>query len=308
MIEPESSEDEDVNEVDGEEDNTPIIITPQESRSNSLPRDSQVKTTPTHQAINGPTNHQRNSSLGNISISSLGSPASPKTAPRRSVGAINRAGQSPNISSRSPSIQSLSTAQKADNEEDNEHKHMLQLYVFVARCIAYPFNAKQPTDMARRQSKVVKQNLIAIKDRFSSFLDGKTNIVADEAFRNAVQYYYDGFLCADRVMKMVNSGGYSSNDFREIFKANIEKRVRSLPEIEGLSKETVLSSWMAKFDAIYRGDEDQKRTPSRLAATAASELILSSEQLYEMFHTILNVKKFEHQILFNACQVILLYK
>jgi hypothetical protein len=29
----------------------------------------------------------------------------------------------------------------------------LQLYVFVAKCIAYHFNAKQPTDMARRQLK-----------------------------------------------------------------------------------------------------------------------------------------------------------
>ena len=79
--------------------------------------------------------------------------------------------------------------------------------------------------------------------------------------------------------------------------------MRNLPEIEGLSKETVLSSWMAKFDAIYRGDDDQKKTPARLAATAASELILSKDQLYEMFQTILGVKKYEHIILFNACQV-----
>lgn len=101
----------------------------------------------------------------------------------------------------------------------------------------------------------------------------------------------------------MNSGGYSSNDFREVFKANIEKLVRNLPEIEGLSKETVLSSWMAKFDAIYRGDDDQKKTPARLAATAAAELILSKDKLYEMFQTILDVKKYEHIILFNACQV-----
>lgn len=38
------------------------------------------------------------------------------------------------------------------DEEDRKKK--LQLYVFVMRCIAYPFNAKQPTDMARRQQKV----------------------------------------------------------------------------------------------------------------------------------------------------------
>lgn len=62
---------------------------------------------------------------------------------------------------------------------------------------------------------------------------------------------------------------------------------------------------MAKFDAIYRGDDDQKKTPARLAATAASELILSKDQLYEMFQTILGVKKYEHIILFNACQVCL---
>ena len=38
--------------------------------------------------------------------------------------------------------------------EEEERKTKLQIYVFVLRCIAYPFNAKQPTDMARRQQKV----------------------------------------------------------------------------------------------------------------------------------------------------------
>ena len=57
--------------------------------------------------------------------------------------------------------------------------------------------------MARRQTKVTKQNLIAIKERFASFLDGRTNIIADEAFKNAVKSYQDSFLCSDRVAKMV---------------------------------------------------------------------------------------------------------
>ncbi|XP_033095689.1 calcium-dependent secretion activator 1-like, partial [Anneissia japonica] len=186
--------------------------------------------------------------------------------------------------------------------EEEEHKRRLQLYVFVMRCIAYPFNAKQPTDMVRRQTKVTRQQLQIIKDRFQTFLNGETQIVADEAFCNAVQSYYEVFLKSDRVLKMVNSGGCSSNDFREVFKNNVEKRVRSLPEIDGLSKETVLSSWMTKFDAIYRGEEDQRKQPQRLSTTAASELILSKEQLYEMFQNILGVKKFEHQLLYNACQ------
>ncbi|KFO22586.1 Calcium-dependent secretion activator 1 [Fukomys damarensis] len=152
--------------------------------------------------------------------------------------------------------------------------------------------------------QISKQQLQTVKDRFQAFLNGETQIVADEAFMNAVQSYYEVFLKSDRVARMVQSGGCSANDSREVFKKHIEKRVRSLPEIDGLSKETVLSSWMAKFDAIYRGEEDPRKQQARMTASAASELILSKEQLYEMFQNILGIKKFEHQLLYNACQII----
>ena len=33
----------------------------------------------------------------------------------------------------------------------------------------------------------------------------------------------------------------------------IEKRIRTLPEIDGLSKETVVTSWMSKYDFIMKG-------------------------------------------------------
>ncbi|XP_058501607.1 calcium-dependent secretion activator 2 isoform X2 [Solea solea] len=187
--------------------------------------------------------------------------------------------------------------------EEEERKTKLQIYVFVLRCIAYPFNAKQPTDMARRQQKVNKQQLQAVKERFLAFLNGETQIVADEAFCNAVRSYYEGFLKSERVYRMVQSGGCSANDFRDVFKKNIERRIRSLPEIDGLSKETVLSSWIAKYDAIYRGDEDMRRQIQRAHLSAVSELILSKEQLYEMFQQILGIRKFEHQLLYNACQL-----
>ncbi|KAM3877556.1 calcium-dependent secretion activator 1 isoform 2-T2 [Diretmus argenteus] len=207
----------------------------------------------------------------------------------------------------SPSPSAASEQEKEDVEklqrEEEERKKKLQLYVFVMRCVAYPFNAKQPTDMARRQQKITKQQLQQTKDRFQAFLNGDTQIVADEAFINAVQSYYEVFLKSDRVAKMVQSGGFSTNDCREVFKRHIEKRVRSLPEIDGLSKETVLSSWMAKFDTIYRGDEDPRKAQQRMTASAASELILSKDQLYEMFQNILGIKKFEHQLLYQACQL-----
>ncbi|XP_065097526.1 calcium-dependent secretion activator 1 isoform X11 [Paramisgurnus dabryanus] len=215
--------------------------------------------------------------------------------------------RSTNVRPTSPSPSVAIEKEKDDLEkmqrEEEERKKRLQLYVFVMRCIAYPFNAKQPTDMARRQQKISKQQLQTVKDRFQAFLNGETQIVADEAFINAVQSYYEIFLKSDRVSRMVQSGGCSASDSREVFKKHIEKRVRSLPEIDGLSKETVLSSWMAKFDTIYRGEEDPRKQQQRMTASAASELILSKDQLYEMFQQILGIKKFEHQLLYNACQL-----
>ncbi|XP_051740014.1 calcium-dependent secretion activator 2 isoform X9 [Ctenopharyngodon idella] len=195
------------------------------------------------------------------------------------------------------------TEQERLKKEEAERKNKLQIYVFVLRCIAYPFNAKQPTDMARRQQKLNKQQLQVVKERFQAFLKGETQIVADEAFCNAVRSYYEGFLKSERVARMVQSGGCSSSDFRDVFKKNIERRVRSLPEIDGLSKETVLSSWITKYDAIYKGEEDQRRPQGRMPFSAVSELILSKEQLYEMFQQILGIKKFEHQLLYNALQL-----
>ncbi|XP_068021407.1 calcium-dependent secretion activator 2 isoform X7 [Melanerpes formicivorus] len=230
-----------------------------------------------------------------------GSPRSLPPPPRdtrgREAGAARAASPSPSVLSEGRE------EQERQQREEREKRLRLQLYVFIARCIAHPFNAKQPTDMARRQQKLNKQQLQILKERFLAFLNGETQIVADEAFCNAVRSYYEVFLKSDRVARMVHSGGCSANDFRDVFKKNIEKRVRSLPEIDGLSKETVLSSWLAKYDAIYRGEEDFCKQPNRMALSAVSELILSKEQLYEMFQQILGIQKLEHQLIYNACQL-----
>lgn len=56
--------------------------------------------------------------------------------------------------------------QDKQEREEEQRKTRIQLYVFISRCIAYPFNAKQPMDMTRRQMKVTKQQLETICSRF----------------------------------------------------------------------------------------------------------------------------------------------
>ncbi|KRZ67921.1 Calcium-dependent secretion activator [Trichinella papuae] len=194
---------------------------------------------------------------------------------------------------------------KSEEDEEKERKTRLQIYVFVARCVAYHFNSKQPIDMVRRQCKINHQELNRIRERFSSFLRGDIQIVVDEAFTNAIQSYHDVFLLSDRVGNMVSAGGFSSIDFRDVFRCTIDRRLRSLPEINGLSKETVMNSWMAKFDFIYRVEDElcSRRPPKSRTGGQIVDLIMSNEQIYDMMQAILDVKKFEHQLIYNALQL-----
>ncbi|KAJ7426192.1 hypothetical protein WISP_18300 [Willisornis vidua] len=76
-------------------------------------------------------------------------PQPPRDARGREAGAARAASPSP-----SPSVLSEGREeQERLQREEREKRLRLQLYVFIARCIAHPFNAKQPTDMARRQQK-----------------------------------------------------------------------------------------------------------------------------------------------------------
>jgi len=192
--------------------------------------------------------------------------------------------------------------QEKQQREEEERKTRIQLYVFVLRAIAYPFNAKQPNDMSKRHQKVSREGLDKMRAKVDSFLKGETQIPCDEAFQNAVHCYNDIFLKSERVTGLVVGGGLSQHDCREVFRHQIEKRIRTIPEIDGLSKDTVMTSWLAKYDAITKDDE-QRRPGQRLPTSMLGNEVMTKEQLYDLFQQILNIKKFEHQLLYNAMQL-----
>lgn len=56
----------------------------------------------------------------------------------------------------------------------------------------------------------------------------------------------------------------------KVFRCNVERRIRSLPEIDGLSKDTVLASWMAKFDMIMKTEDESAQARQARSAWAKS--------------------------------------
>ena len=114
------------------------------------------------------------SSTDNVSVTGPGSGVSSGQLVYHGSGQTSFAGRS---ASPSPSLVSSDRGDTAsviirDTDidrslrEEEERRRRVQLYVFLIRCIAYPFNAKQPTDMVRRQVKVTKQQLQTVKERF----------------------------------------------------------------------------------------------------------------------------------------------
>ncbi|CAH8525567.1 unnamed protein product [Heterobilharzia americana] len=187
--------------------------------------------------------------------------------------------------------------------EEEMHNKRLQLYVLAIRCIAYPLLTVNTIGQNRRYLRVTKDYLNTLKERFQLYLRGELPINSDETFHTAVSEFYEAVLKSDRISNMVKSGSCSMYDIREIFITNIEKQFQGVQPIEGLSKESVLSSWKIKFDQICRGGEGPCPEAMKLAVPQPEPVALSNEQLYELLMRTLSVEKYEHQVLYNACQL-----
>ncbi|CAH8511359.1 unnamed protein product [Schistosoma intercalatum] len=187
--------------------------------------------------------------------------------------------------------------------EEEMHNKRLQLYVLAIRCIAYPLLNANTTGQNRRYLRVTKDYLNILKERFQLYLRGELAISSDDAFHTAVNEFFEAVLNSDRLLNMVKSGSCSMYDIREIFIANIEKQFQGIQPVEGLSKESVLSAWKIKFDQICRGGEGPCPEAMKLAVPQPEPIALSNEQLYELLMRTLTIEKYEHQILYNACQL-----
>ena len=69
-------------------------------------------------------------------------------------------------------------------------------------------------------------------------------------------------------------------------------------------RELVLMQEVSYFISYLCQDDDNRRPGQRPTTAMLGNEIMNKEQLYDLFQQILNVKKFEHQLLYNAMQVI----
>ncbi|XP_065179663.1 calcium-dependent secretion activator-like [Sycon ciliatum] len=189
------------------------------------------------------------------------------------------------------------------------HGQILELYVLVARCIAFPFTAQARNSMSRtRHLKLTETDLVQYCVQFEGFLRGDMPmIVSDEAFDKAILCYYDNFLVSKRLLSLVRSGGCTFADLRKVFQNYVEKFLKNLPLMERVKHDHVLAIWMSKYEAICRGNLDMETARrDSLAILRERQSVddsVAPDHLYKVFQLILGIPQREHHLLSKELQL-----
>jgi hypothetical protein len=119
-----------------------------------------------------------------------------------------------------------------------------------------------------------------------------------------MEIYHETVLMNPDVAALIKAGGWMIDDFTSVFEVMLSRLLIKLNPYE--STETRIKRvWLQKFDILLRGEtvviHQEPSGGSRLST--CGEMQLTTEQLYDMFQSILGVKRFEHQILYRVCQL-----
>lgn len=218
--------------------------------------------TPSGSGSSGPMSLGGTSSTGSTSTSTSGGLAT-ATSENLMVSAPNSFNVVPGRSPRNsmtindPLVTTLnefnspqnSQAQVDEEQQQEENRKLrLQLYVFVLRCISYPFNAKQTNSIGlhhkNQQLKLRKPQLEQITQMHTRYirtpgsfaptkcphqnlkLAGQQLKQLDELYERAHLTFNRKFLQNERMRLLVESECFSQQDLRELFRQSIERTLK----------------------------------------------------------------------------------
>ena len=222
----------------------------------------------------------------------------------------------------------------SDNDSAEEADYVIHerklLYLMVARCIAYPFNAKYQLETAPPKPKLNEGRFQGVLDILEvcrgqdwetlarsaiSLSPTESKCARNEKFLNCLDWYMDNVLGREDVVAMSHSGSFSVKELESVFKVLAMKHIMyTSNQLDVDSSE--LHAWCSTFRKLV---EHGARTTSRWVPPSSGGRSVSPgdtgggggaggtgpnrEKLYKLFQRILNIKSIEHQILYRVCQV-----
>ena len=208
-----------------------------------------------------------------------------------------------------------------------------QLYLLVAQCIAYPFNAKHQIETSALKPKLNEEHFKSIVQTLNSLLQGERHsryhdsllttqeqvVAKNQSFLDCLQWYVDVVLQREDVIEMCKTGRFSTKELENIFKARASKQLQMSPEQRRSLQHTPerkpqlnpgdIQIWGNTFRKLIehfsrghvRNSGYAPETPSSPLGGAGTAP--NPDKLYKLFQRILKIRTNEHQVLYRECQV-----
>ena len=212
-------------------------------------------------------------------------------------------------------------------EEEDTSIQMKQLYLLVARCISFPFNAKSHLDTAPPKPKlnsVMYEKICDVLQLCAShdkslqheliLTNNELKCIRNQEYHKTIRWYICSILKRHDVMKICCQGGFSARELENIFRVAISRQFRdavlsNVSSSEKLSKrienDPKFQVWVSTFGKLLEHgrqlamSEEEKKIVIRKQSLQGD----SKESLYSTFQTILGISRSYHKKLFMACQV-----
>ena len=192
------------------------------------------------------------------------------------------------------------------------------LYLMVARCISYPFNAKHQLETSPPKVKLNLNRFNLICRTLQSCLNEEEDLVRkifltqqeractrNKKFLQCVLWFMDNVIQRDDVNTMCRKGMYSVKELDAIFKVVSRKHLGikySSPQYEEHLDHQLWCSTFRKLveQSSHSSPVSNPRTPVGVNGGGGAP---NPDQLYKMFQLVLKIRNIEHQILYRICQV-----
>lgn len=212
------------------------------------------------------------------------------------------------------SIDNISNASGDELSDDFERK---LLYLMIARCIAFPFNAKQQLDTSPPRPKLTResfdhiyvilraclnQDIGLLRRKVIPLSEHELRCIQDVDFLSCLQNYMDYALQRDDVVSMCYNGGFSVKELETIYSVLAVKHLVSRSPTRQVNP-IELHQWESTFKKLVL--QASRLSPIEPITPMSASGVPSQESLYELFQKILGIQSIEHKILYRECQVCL---
>ena len=206
---------------------------------------------------------------------------------------------------------------------DDDSVECKKLYLLVARCIAYPFNAKYQIETTPPRAKLnaarfgsVCRTLRIVAENFEDIsweLENKlTNqeldVVRTDDFVRCLRWMNKVVLVRPDIIEICSNGGFSAKELESIFKVKASIALGYGPEATSNSEVTLWCNTFRKLveqcgGSFSEGLDMRRKSRRGLGGVVNPGGVVNQDKLYKVFQEILKVRSIEHQVLYRECQV-----